>query len=93
MQKEKTIMSQTQFIGQKEILTFKEACLYLGVSTSWLYKLSHLKKISYFKPNGKLIYFKRSDLTAWLLRNRVSSEEELERRALDYVDSGTATKD
>ena len=72
---------------QKEVLSFNEACVYLNVSTSWLYKLTHLKKIRHYKPNGKMIYFKRSDLDAWLLRNRVSSEDEIEQQAIDFVNS------
>jgi len=77
----------------KEIYNFNEASAFLDYSKSYLYKLTHSRQIPHYKPNGKKLYFKRSDLEAWLLRNRVSSQEELERRALDYVDSGTDTKD
>jgi excisionase family DNA binding protein len=73
----------------KEVLSANEACVYLNVSISWLYKLTHLKKIPHYKPNGKLIYFKKSDLNIWLLRNRVSSQEEIERKAEEYVTKET----
>ena len=73
----------------KEVLSVNEAYVYLNVSISWLYKLTHLKKIPHYKPNGKLIYFKKSDLNIWLLRNRVSSQEEIERKAEEYVTKET----
>jgi len=91
---EKQIQSRIKDLNfvQKEVLSFNEACVYLNVSNSWLYKLTHLKKIPHYKPNGKMIYFKRDDLNAWLLKNRVSSEEELEQKAIDYVASVTDNK-
>ena len=63
----------------KEILTLKEATSFLGISTSMMYKLTHTKAIPYYKPNGKLIYFKKSELNDWILRNRVSSVDEMEK--------------
>jgi len=69
----------------KEILNFNEACTFLDYSKSYLYKLTHTRKIVHFKPNNKKIYFKRSDLEAWLLRNRVKTAGEIEQEAIDYV--------
>jgi len=66
-------------------LTFKEACKYLDISASYLYKLTSTAKITHFKPNNKKIYFKKADLRKWLLRGRVSSEQELEQKAIDYA--------
>lgn len=60
-------------LSNKEILTLDEAVNYLGISKSYLYKLTSSKEISHYKPSGKLIYFKRGDLDSWLLRNRESS--------------------
>ncbi|MBK8944175.1 MAG: helix-turn-helix domain-containing protein [Ignavibacteriae bacterium] len=66
-------------------LTFKQAVSYLDISESYLYKLTHQKQISYFKPGGKLIYFVKSDLDAWALSNKISSQNELADRALSYI--------
>lgn len=65
-------------INDKEILSFKEAVLFLGVSESFLYKLTFGKFINYYKPNGKLIYFKKEDLVNWMLTNKQSSIQEVE---------------
>ncbi len=68
-------------IEQKTILTFKEATDYLGISESSLYKLTSSCAITFYKPNGGKIYFKREDLDKWMLQNEVKSvtqrEEEL----------------
>ncbi|TKK71451.1 helix-turn-helix domain-containing protein [Ilyomonas limi] len=50
------------YILQKEILTFEEACIYLGRSASSMYKLTSARLIPHYVPTGKLIYFKRTEL-------------------------------
>ena len=69
----------------KEILTFSEACSFLGYSKSYLYKMTHSRQIVHFKPHGKKLYFKRSDLIDWLLRNRIKPIDEIEQEAIEYV--------
>lgn len=69
----------------KEIYNFREACTFLDFSKSYLYKLTSSRQICHFKPHGKKIYFKRSDLEEWLLRNRVKTADEIEQEAIDYV--------
>lgn len=54
----------------KTIYTFNEGCDYCGISGSSMYKLTSTKRISFSKPEGKLIYFKKEDLDAFMLRNR-----------------------
>ena len=66
-------------------LPFQEASEYLNISKSYLYKLTHSRRIPHYKPNGKMLYFKRSDLEAWLLRNRVKTAGEIEQEAIDYT--------
>ncbi|PQL90741.1 helix-turn-helix domain-containing protein [Apibacter adventoris] len=67
-----------QMVTQKEILSFKEAVLYLDVSESFLYKLTSKKAICFSKPNNGKIYFKKSDLDRWMLQNQSKSIEILE---------------
>lgn len=66
--------------NSKEILSFKEAIEFLDVSKSFLYKLTANSEITHFKPNGKLIYFKRQDLLDWICRNEVNPNEFLEKK-------------
>lgn len=53
----------------KTILSVEEAAVFLNMKPSFLYKMTSAKRIKFFKPNGKLIYFQKSDLEAFLLRN------------------------
>ncbi len=66
-------------------LTFDEACKYIGLSKSSMYKLTFRGLISHYKPNGKLIYFTKEDLDNWLLRNKIESKELIEKIADNYI--------
>ncbi|MBU1099808.1 MAG: helix-turn-helix domain-containing protein [Bacteroidetes bacterium] len=66
-------------------LTLIEAAAFIGVSKSCLYKMTHKNQITYYKPNGKMIYFTREELTNWVLRNRIQTKDELEARAVEHV--------
>ncbi len=69
---------------QKKVYTFQEACIYCGISASSMYKYTSANKIPHYKPEGKLLFFKREDLDAFMLRNRQSTIEELEEKASSY---------
>ena len=56
-------------ISSKDILTLQEASVYIGVSLSQLYKLTSTQSIPHYKPRGKMCYFEKKELDAWLLRN------------------------
>ncbi|EGN55607.1 hypothetical protein PRBRB14_00350 [Hallella multisaccharivorax DSM 17128] len=72
-------------INTKPILTFDEACLYMGMSKSALYKVTSNKEIPFSKPNGKMIYFKRADVDRWLLSNMSATATELADKAMAYI--------
>lgn len=77
------IASQS-IICTKEVLTSDEAARYMGVSKSYLYKLTMRGEIPHFKPMGKMCYFNRKELEEWLQRNRVTTTDEIGRRAVSY---------
>jgi excisionase family DNA binding protein len=70
------------FVG-KDILSFKEASQYLDLSESSLYKLTSDSKITFHKPNGGKLYFKKSDLDKWMLQNESKSVMEIESEILE----------
>lgn len=72
-------------INTKPILTFNEACLYMGMSKSALYRITSNKEIPFSKPNGKMIYFKRADVDGWLLSNMSATATELADKAMAYT--------
>lgn len=71
--------------GSKDVLTTSEAAQYLGIGKAYLYKLTSANRIPFYRPEGKMIFFKRTDLESFLLRNRVSSSEELQDKAISFV--------
>lgn len=71
-------------IVAKEVLTFDEAATFTGLSKSYLYKLTSGQKIPHFKPTGKLCYFNRLELQAWLQQNRIATTEEVQAQAQSY---------
>jgi excisionase family DNA binding protein len=74
-----------QNLLQKTVLTFNEACSYLDVSQSHLYKLTSTRQIPHFCPQGKKLYFNRTELDAWLQRNRQSTNEEIEQEVTEKL--------
>jgi len=76
----------------KNVLSFSEACLYLELSQSHLYKLTSTGAIPHYKPNGKKIYFNRAELDQWLLRNRMDSQDEIEQQAANFLIKKGAVK-
>lgn len=77
-------------LNTKEVLNFNEACAYTGLSKSAMYKLTCYKQVPHYKPTGKLVFFNRRELEAWLQQNRVASEQELTAQVLDYCHWRTA---
>ncbi|MCX6240736.1 MAG: helix-turn-helix domain-containing protein [Bacteroidetes bacterium] len=74
-----------QNLLKKDVLNFSEACQYLDISESHLYKLTSRKQIPHFCPQGKKLYFNRQELERWLLRNRQNTNDEIDQEATDYV--------
>ena len=71
-------------INTKEVLTFDEVARFTGFSKSYLYKLTSNKKIPHYKPTGKLCFFNREEVEAWLQENRISTDEEISQKAQSY---------
>ena len=58
---------------QKQMLTVDEFCLYTGLSRQQTYKLTSQRKIKFFKPLGKIIYFEIDDVIDFLKSNQIQS--------------------
>ncbi len=68
-----------------DLLTSKEAAEYCGLKLSYFRKLMMDRAIPMYKPRGKLCYFKQEDLDAWLTSVRISSKDEIEEIANNYI--------
>ncbi len=72
----------------KEVLTSDEVARYMGISKSYLYKLTMRREIPHYKPMGKVCYFNRTEVEQWLQNNRVSTSTEINQRAQAYCMKG-----
>ena len=69
----------------KNVLSFDEASKFLNLSKSYLYKLTSGNLIPHYKPQGKMLYFERAELEAWLRRNPVKTQAQIEAEAQQYL--------
>ncbi len=68
----------------KEVLTSDEAAKYMGISKSYLYKLTMRQEIPHYKPMGKMCYFNRIEIEGWLQSNRIATAGEISQQAQSY---------
>lgn len=84
------LVTDNTLFTTKEVLTSDEAARYMGISKSYLYKLTMRQQIPHYKPMGKMCYFNRVEIENWLQGNRVATEMELQERAKNYCMKGGA---
>lgn len=75
-----SVVNRTLFCT-KEVLTAEETARYMGISKSYLYKLTMRGEIPHYKPMGKMCYFNRAEVEAWLQQNRCATAQEITDRA------------
>lgn len=69
-------------LGQKDALDIDEAVLLTGLSKKTLYDMCTTRRIPHYKSKGgKKTYFKKSDLTEWMLHTRVETYNVIETEA------------
>lgn len=69
----------------KEILNVEDLINYTGYKRSYIYKLVHNNVIPFSKPNGKTLFFEKSEIDKWLLQNKSQSISQIESEAYDYI--------
>lgn len=84
MQQVAGLITANTIFCTKEVLTSDEAAKYMGISKSYLYKLTMRQQIPHFKPMGKMCYFNRLELEQWLQSNRVTTKTEIDLHAQEY---------
>ncbi|WP_342381978.1 helix-turn-helix domain-containing protein [Bacteroides ovatus] len=69
----------------KDVLSFDEASTFLNLSKSYLYKLTSGNLISHYKPQGKMLYFEKTELEAWLRQNPIKTKAQIDQEAQSYT--------
>ena len=75
---ELTQIKQLIYHQNLELLDLNQAAEYLKLKPSYIYSLTHQKKIPYYKPNGKRVYFSRAELNKWVTGSKIKSASEVE---------------
>lgn len=73
-------ISSNGIISLKEgdvLMNISRASEYSGFSKSWFYKKTANLELNFYRPSGKTILFLKSELDAYLMRNRVMSKDEI----------------
>ena len=71
----------------KNVLSFDEASKFLNLSKSYLYKLTSACLIPHYKPQGKMLYFDKSELEEWLRQNPVKTQAHISEQANSYLNA------
>ncbi len=71
----------------KNVLSFDEASKFLNLSKSYLYKLTSACLIPHYKPQGKMLYFDKSELEEWLRQNPVKTQAQISEQANSYLNA------
>lgn len=82
------IITANTIFTTKEVLTSDEVARYMGISKSYLYKLTMRKEIPHYKPMGKMCYYNRKEIEQWLQTNRCATDAEIQERANLYCMKG-----
>ena len=69
----------------KNVLSFDEASKFLNLSKNYLYKLTSGNLIPHYKPQGKMLYFEKVELEAWLRQNPIKTQAQIEQEAQKYI--------
>lgn len=71
-------------LAAKTMLTVEDVAALTSLSKSTVYKLTCANEIPHYKPNGKQVYFDRSELEAWMKQNRIGTMQEAESEAVAF---------
>lgn len=86
-------IEQGNLLLSKDVLTIDDVAMLTGFKKSTLYKMTFSHRLPFYKPNGKTIFFKRSEITDWLLQNRRKSVSEIDSDALRIATFGNKADD
>lgn len=70
---------------QRTCLASMKRASFLNLSKSYLYKLTSGNLIPHYKPQGKMLYFEKAELEAWLRQNPVKTQTQIEQEAQKYI--------
>jgi excisionase family DNA binding protein len=67
-----------------EIMDLEQVAKYIKLAKATIYGLTSSRKIPHFKRTKRL-YFKKSEIEAWLTEHKIKTMEEIEKEAMNYI--------
>lgn len=71
------------------ILTVSDLSALTGWKKGWIYKLTSRGELSFYKPNGKTIFFKLEEVEDYIFRNRSMSNSEMQGEVDSYFEKAS----
>lgn len=78
-------IERNTLLAAKNVLNVGDVAVMLGVSKACIYELVQNREIPCYKPRGKNLYFDKSEIEAWMKRNKVETLEEAQQKAAAYI--------
>ena len=72
-------------LAAKNVLNIDDVVMLTGMTKGTIYQLTHQKKLPYYKPTGRSLYFNRKEVEDWMMRNRYDTIEESDSKASSYI--------
>lgn len=72
-------------LDQKDIITIKEFSELFGFQKGYVYKLIHQGKVKYYKPYGKKVFFKLSEVMEHFEKSKVFDYNEISREVNKHM--------
>ncbi|EEW2237415.1 DNA-binding protein [Escherichia coli] len=72
-------------VSEKEFLTVEECAELIGAKKSYIYRLTHEKRLPYHKPGGNRILIRQDDVVAWMESNRIKSQQEIDSEVANHL--------
>jgi excisionase family DNA binding protein len=80
----KSLAAASQNPAEEPLVTVAEAARITGLAVNTLYDKTYQRAIPHYKK-GKRVYFRVSELVAWIATGRVATSAEIEAKAVTHV--------
>ena len=70
-------------VSQKTVFNVDDFCTYTGLAKPTLYKLTSAHLIPFSCPQGKVIYFEKTKVDEWLLKNPILPIDDVDQRVIN----------
>lgn len=78
-------LKQQNLMFSKEVWSIEEVAMYTRLKIRFIYNLVARKAIPHYKPRGKMLYFKKTEIIDWLLQGRIATDVEMEQEAINNL--------